>query len=212
VWLAVAVPLVAWFLVISVLAVRGTFQITSDPRSRLLIPAAVVVPVTVGLAVLLRSRSIATVLDDMPASWLIGLQVFRVIGSGFLANWLLGAAPAAFAVPAGVGDVTVALLALPTALAVAGGTEAGRRAGVRWNLLGLTDFVVALTTGFLTSARLLGNQIPNTLVGTYPTVLIPTFIVPMSILLHALSLRQLRRLGGHLHVGHVVGLGGLGQI
>jgi hypothetical protein len=212
VWLAVAVPLVAWFIVMWVLGVRGTFHISPDPLSRLPIPVAVVLPVAVGLMLLLRSRAIATVLDDVPASWLIGLQVYRVIGAGFLANWLLGSAPAAFALPAGIGDVTVGLLALPTALAVASGTEAGRRAGIRWNLLGLTDFVVALTTGFLTSAQLLGNQVPNTIVGTYPTVLIPTFIVPMSILLHAMSLWQLRRLGAHLHVGHVVGLGRLGQV
>jgi len=36
-------------------------------------------------------------------------------------------------------------------------------------------------------------SIPNTGVGLYPTVLIPAFAVPSSILLHVLSLRQLRR-------------------
>jgi hypothetical protein len=35
--------------------------------------------------------------------------------------------------------------------------------------------------------------VPNVLLGTYPTVLTPAFAVPSSILLHALSLRQLRR-------------------
>jgi hypothetical protein len=36
-------------------------------------------------------------------------------------------------------------------------------------------------------------SIPNTGVGLYPAVLIPAFAVPSSILLHVLSLRQLRR-------------------
>jgi hypothetical protein len=36
---------------------------------------------------------------------------------------------------------------------------------------------------------------PNIQLGTYPTVMIPAFAVPSSILLHALSLRQLRRAG-----------------
>jgi hypothetical protein len=34
---------------------------------------------------------------------------------------------------------------------------------------------------------------PNTGLGLYPTVLTPAFAVPSSILLHVLSLRQLRR-------------------
>ena len=44
---------------------------------------------------------------------------------------------------------------------------------------------------------------PNTLLGTYPTVLTPAFAVPSSILLHALSLRQLGRLGRMAPAGPV---------
>jgi cytochrome oxidase assembly protein ShyY1 len=36
---------------------------------------------------------------------------------------------------------------------------------------------------------------PNVQMGTYPTVMIPAFTVPSSIILHVLSLWQLRRLG-----------------
>jgi hypothetical protein len=36
---------------------------------------------------------------------------------------------------------------------------------------------------------------PSIGAGTYPLVLIPTFAVPSSIILHALSLRQLYRIG-----------------
>jgi hypothetical protein len=36
-------------------------------------------------------------------------------------------------------------------------------------------------------------SIHNTTIGIYPNVMIPTFAVPSSILLHALSLRQLYR-------------------
>jgi hypothetical protein len=38
-----------------------------------------------------------------------------------------------------------------------------------------------------------GFDIPASLAGTYPRVMIPAFSVPSSILLHALSLRQLTR-------------------
>jgi hypothetical protein len=41
--------------------------------------------------------------------------------------------------------------------------------------------------------QLIHPSIPNAVAGLYPTVLIPAFAVPSSILLHVLSLRQLRR-------------------
>jgi hypothetical protein len=36
-------------------------------------------------------------------------------------------------------------------------------------------------------------SIPNATAGIYPNVMVPAFAVPSSILLHVLSLRQLRR-------------------
>ena len=42
-------------------------------------------------------------------------------------------------------------------------------------------------------AHLLAVDHPNTLIGTFPTVMISAFAVPFSTLLHVLSLRQLKR-------------------
>jgi hypothetical protein len=67
---------------------------------------------------------------------------------------------------------------------------------IAWNALGILDLVSAVSMGTLTQPgplQLIVPTVPNALLGTYPTVLIPTFAVPSSILLHALSLRQLRR-------------------
>jgi hypothetical protein len=79
---------------------------------------------------------------------------------------------------------------------MASGLPVGKKIGIRWNIFGLTDFVVAVTMGNLTSpgpAHLLALDHPNTLIGTFPTVMIPAFAVPFSTLLHLLSLRQLKR-------------------
>jgi hypothetical protein len=136
------------------------------------------------------------VLDAMPASWLIVLQLYRVFGSWALAAWLRGALPGVFALPAGIGDVLTGLLAVPAAIAVASGTAQGRRAAVAWNILGLADFAVAITLGLLTSPgrfQLIVPPVQSIGAGAYPGVLTPAFVVPSSILLHALSLRQLSR-------------------
>jgi hypothetical protein len=41
--------------------------------------------------------------------------------------------------------------------------------------------------------QLLAVEIPNSVPTTYPLVMIPVFAVPLSLILHALSLRQLVR-------------------
>ncbi len=161
------------------------------------LPIAIFVPVLIGLALLTRSKHIASLVDAMPPSWLIGLQVYRVFGGIFLVNWMHGAIPGAFALPAGFGDITVGLLALPVALWVSSGTSAGRRAGIAWNLLGLTDLAIAITMGILTSPgplQVFALNYPNAQIGTYPSVMMPAFAVPSWIILHGLSIWQLRRM------------------
>jgi hypothetical protein len=98
--------------------------------------------------------------------------------------------------PAGIGDVATGLLALPVAYRLAAGSGDAYRAATAWNIFGLTDFAIAVGIGLAIAPgpfQLIVPSIPNTAAGTYPTVLIPAFAVPSSILLHALSLRQLRR-------------------
>src|SRR5207245_7001715 len=125
---------------------------------------------------------VGQVLDAMPASWLVALQLYRVFGSWALAASLRGALPGLFAVPA--------------AIAAATGTTQGRRAAIAWNIFGLADFAVAITLGLITSPgrfQLIVPDVSSIGAGAYPGVLTPAFVVPSSILLHALSLRQLRR-------------------
>jgi hypothetical protein len=59
--------------------------------------------------------------------------------------------------------------------------------------------VVALGTGFLTSPgpfQLLAFNHPNLFVSRYPLVMIPAFMVPLSLILHGISLWKLRRMAG----------------
>ncbi|MDE2470478.1 MAG: MFS transporter, partial [Bradyrhizobium sp.] len=67
---------------------------------------------------------------------------------------------------------------------------------IAWNILGLADFAVAVTLGAITSpgpTQLIVPDVPSIGAGAYPGILTPAFVVPSSILLHVLSLRQLRR-------------------
>jgi hypothetical protein len=198
-WLAVAVSLTLWSVLVRHLAIAGVFQPVPNPVHALpALPVAIFLPLLVLLPVLLRSRRVGAILDATPRSWLIGLQLYRVLGSTFLVNWIHGAIPGAFAWPAGIGDMLVGLFALPVAMRVGSLTSEGRRAGIWWNVMGLTDLAVAITMGVLTSPgplQVLAIHRAVSQIGVFPSVMIPALAVPSSIILHALSLRQLRRAG-----------------
>jgi len=118
------------------------------------------------------------------------------LGGIFLVGWARGVIPGLFALPAGIGDVTTGLLALPVAYLLASRNGDALRSAIAWNIFGLADFTIAVGIGLATAPgpfQVIVPSIPNSGVGLYPTVLIPAFAVPSSILLHVLSLRQLRR-------------------
>ena len=193
-WLAIAVPFTAWLAIVWQLAITGVFR--ARPAGVPTLPFAIFIPVLVGLVLLPRSQRVATLLNVTPPSWLIGVQVYRIFGGTFLAAWADGKVPSAFALPAGIGDVLVGLLALPVAYYLQCGARGGRTAAFAWNLLGLTDFAVAVSMGFLTGPgrfQMFALDQPNVLTSAYPTAMIPAFGVPTSIILHGLSLWQLRR-------------------
>ena len=193
-WLVISISLTIWHGVAWAIVSRGLLLpgVTAIP----LLPIMIVVPTTLVIAFVWRSTRIGTLLDAMPAGWLIGLQAYRVIGGVFLVNWLMGTTPGLFAVPAGTGDVITGLLALPTAIVLASGKLGSARSAVIWNFIGITDLVVAVTLGALTSPGPLQRfafDHPNLVTGAYPIAIIPAFTVPTSLVLHALSLRQLLR-------------------
>lgn len=190
VWLTVMITFTLWLAIVWSAAINGFFKTVGGvPR----LPLALFVPVIIGVPILLRSRRMGQVLDAMPASWLIALQLFRVLGSAFLIGWIYGAVPGIFALPAGIGDLLTGLFAVPVAIGLASGTKGAGRAAVAWNIFGLADFVIGVSIGLAIAYHLIETGFPSATGGVYPTVMIPAFAVPSAIMLHALSLRQLRR-------------------
>jgi hypothetical protein len=195
VWLAVMIPFTLWLAIIWSAAINGFF-IPGGAFPWL--PLAALGPVIIGAPILLRSKRIGQVLDAMPASWIVALQVYRVLGSTFLVGWAYGVVPGVFALPAGIGDVLTGLFAAPAAISLASGSRESRRAAIAWNVFGLADFAIALSIGIAIALHVIETGFASATGGLYPVAMIPAFAVPSSIMLHALSLRQLWR-RGHAH-------------
>jgi hypothetical protein len=115
---------------------------------------------------------------------------FRVAGLAFVIMMALGQLPAVFALPAGLGDFAVGIAAPGVARRLAAGGD--RRGGMWFNALGITDLVVALTLGGLTGFRIIHVTPVNNAITALPLAMIPTVAVPLLLVLHIVSLRQLR--------------------
>jgi len=160
------------------------------------IPFGVGIPLAVGILLYLRWGTLQRAIDAVPQSWIVSVQFYRTLGVIFLILLAQGRMPGSFAWPAGVGDVLVGLLGPMVALAYSRRWPNASRWVRAWNWFGLTDLIAALTTGFLTSPspwQRLAFDLPNRLIGAFPLVLVPVFLVPLSILLHLTSLKKLQQ-------------------
>jgi hypothetical protein len=108
-WLAVMIPYTLWMAVAWSGAINGIFRTGTRLPA---LPLAIFLPVIIGAPLLLLSRRVGQVLDAMPASWLVALQLYRVFGSWALAAGLHGTLPGVFGVPAGIGDILTGLFAV----------------------------------------------------------------------------------------------------
>lgn len=152
-------------------------------------------PILAGVLLYRQWPALRAIVHAAPNSWIVGVQVYRVLGVIFLALYAAGRMPGVFAKPAGAGDVVVGLAAPLVAVTYARGRRGSKGLVRAWNLLGVADLAVAVTTGFLSSPskfQLLAFDRPNVLVGQFPLVMIPVFLVPLAILLHLASLSRLK--------------------
>ena len=110
---------------------------------------------------------VAALLDAIPASWLVGLQVYRVFGGAFLVNWARGAMPAIFAAPGRCAAMSRSGCSpcRPRSMSPQARASAAR-VGIAWNVLGLLDFTIAVAIGITTAPgplQLIVPERPNTL-------------------------------------------------
>src|ERR1700674_4149746 len=191
-FLVSATILVGWLAVAIALSAAGIYHVNASTIPT--IQYGILLPILIGALLIWRSEAAKRILDAVPQQWIVSVQLYRALGVVFLI--LYEKLPSLFTWPAGVGDIAIGLLAPVVGLAYA---RAPREAGglvKAWNVFGILDLIVAVTTGFLTAPSLLQPieiQPTSELMTVLPMVLIPVFLVPLSIVLHLASLAKLSR-------------------
>src|SRR5262249_17598546 len=192
----VAVALTGWLALVMVLGAARAFV---SPPGTPPLPIAIggVTPIVLFLVAFWQSRRFRELILTADVRVMLAVQAWRFAGLGFLALYAYDVLPGAFALPAGLGDMAIGATAPWLLHAIIRQPRfAASKTFVVWNLLGLLDLVVAVGAGALSSALATGDlgEITTAPMALLPLVLIPTYFVPICVMLHLAALIQARRL------------------
>ena len=157
---------------------------------------AVAVPIVIFFASYWAVPRFHAAVLDVDLRLVTGFQAWRVAGFVFLPLLAFGHLPGLFAWPAELGDVAVGLAA-PWVVwrVVKDGNYATTHAFAAFHWLGLLDVVGALGTFTVASGIIPGLTNPTSVVmEEMPLSLIPGFLVPAFVILHAVALLKARAL------------------
>ena len=189
--LTVAV-LVVWFLLAVAGSLLGVFD--NEPRPPLPLGLAAVIPVALFAFCYLTSVRFQEFVLSLDLRILTVAQTWRVGGIVFLILYQQGALPSVFAIPAGWGDIAIGITA--PMVAWYWRRPFSSKIFIVWNVLGSLDLVMAVSLGVLASATpvgVLAGDVTTRLMGQFPLSLIPTFFVPLLLILHLISLSRVRK-------------------
>jgi hypothetical protein len=182
-----------WFVFQLMMGSEGRYAV-GPQKPPLALGLSLVVPISFFVIAYARRSFIWTFCQSLDLRLIVAVHLWRVIAIDFLLRVAEGSLPAGFALPAGLGDIITGLAAIPLALGLSSGAPWVKQRWMMWNIFGLLDLVSAITLGILYSASpfgiLVGTGPTTQLMVELPRSLIPTFLVPLFILLHLLALAR----------------------
>lgn len=175
-----------WFVFAVLASALGLFTNASNGIGVAVALAAGVPLVAFGLwlAVSKGFRSFALSLNPRVLTF---AHSWRILGIVLVLLALRGTLPDVFGLSAGIGDMLIGATAWLVALKLA--TPSHRGSFIAWQLLGMTDLVMAVGLGV--TAGLLGSQAASISPMTVlPLSLVPTFLVPLLFMFHVVCIAQ----------------------
>lgn len=175
-----------WFIASAAASALRLFT-PAPHRPPLILGIAVLAPIVLFLWWFATSKSFREFALALNPRTLVLAHTWRIGGLVFLVLYSYGILPAILALPAGWGDILIGATAPLVASKLADPSHP--KAFILWQVLGITDLVMAITLG--TTAKPAGIQ--SNPMAVLPLSLIPTFAVPLLLILHVISIAQARR-------------------
>jgi hypothetical protein len=176
----------AWF-VFSLVASALHLYTNAPNQPPLPMGLAAVTPIVLFLAWFFSSAEFRQFALSLSPRTLTVIQSWRIEGFTFLALAAYGILPGLFALPAGWGDMFIGVTAPFVALGLA--APGHRKSFILWQILGIVDLVTAVSLGVLASV-LNPHGIGAGAMTMLPMSLIPTFEVPLFLVLHIICIAQ----------------------
>lgn len=174
----------AWLIAAIAAAASGRVAALAFPT-----PQVIVVSLTLALiAGYLGSEGFRSWLHAIDLRWLVGIHLVRLLAGGmFVSMGRQGTLSPGFALPAGYGDIAVAVLALVLLLSGPPATPTRLRLYGIWNWLGIIDLVFVVINAGRTGRADPVGMLPLL---QLPLSLLPTFVVPVLLADHFVIARR----------------------
>jgi len=165
-------------------AVAASHWLVLQRLPPLALPGTILVLTAALLALGLGVPGVRRWLDSVDLRTLVLLHVTRGVGVYFLVLNQRGELPRAFAVPAGMGELVVAVMALPVVFAPLSG--ASRERAIRiWSIVGCINLLLVV---FAMLRLSLDPAMPLRTFTFLPLSLYPMFLVPLLLAAHVIVL------------------------
>lgn len=177
---------------VSLACFNGAFDVVSLPPRIILITT---LPLLLFyLIFIFNTRTYKKVLSQLRLSSLVGVHIFRLIGSFFLILMSLQLLPKPFAFIAGLGDIVTAITSLFVAKAIIQKRSYAKRLTWIWNTFGFLDILVTSATAvLLTKWNIETGSMGVDVLTVFPFCFIPAFAPATIIFLHISIYRKLLR-------------------
>lgn len=183
-----------WGLLILMLARNGVLDPVGD-RPPAGIAVATLVPPLLFLLAYWQLGGVRRWVADLDLGLVTAVQAWRVVGAAFVFTWGFGMLPAAFAIPAGYGDILVGLAAPFVALKVWQRSAGWQTHSYLLIAAGFIDFIGAFVMGVALRENgpvyVLGDVHTGPM-AEFPLTMIPSFLVPAFMIMHIIAFIKLR--------------------
>jgi len=185
---------VAWLTGSIILSLLGLFNQPDKPPT--FFGLFLAGPILGFLAAYAFSKKVRDALFVLPLWAITATHSLRLVGIAFVISALTHELAPQFGWIAGIGDIVSAIVSIPLAMSLYQKrySQGLRLRFILWNIFGILGLFLSVTLGLLYSPSVMGilsSPVSNTRALSFlPYSLIPTFYVPILILLHILALRR----------------------
>lgn len=179
-----------YLFIVALATFKGLFNVVALPPRIIVLTT---LPLLLFYLLIISNTAVyKNVLQKTDLSTLIGIHIFRLIGSFFIILFLYKLLPRPFAFIAGFGDLITALSSIFVAKAISNKKSYAKKLTLFWNTFGLVDILLTSATAIIfTKLSIETGSLGVDILTQFPFCFIPAFAPATIIFLHISIYRKI---------------------